>query len=192
MKTPGVEVLSLMAYRMEAIAIGHIALQHHMCWDKAPSMNVFFDGKQVIEGQATGFTNAAIEAAIINCRAVLEFLGLKGDKKSSIQISERTKRTMKDDIGVEKFNGLVMLTKAKAISAYPGTATDAEAALALIFNLANKGLAHTTQSFKLHGGNGHLLDIAFRGVPILLINGFYAPLGIEPPAYEIKWRRRVA
>ena len=192
MKTPCNEVLSLLAYRMEAIAIGHVALQHHMSWDKTPSMEVYFGGKQVIEGKATGFTNAAIEAAIIHCRAVLEFLGLQADKASNIQIAERTQRNKADDIGVEQFNGLPKLTKVKAISAYPGPATDAEAALALIFNLSNKGLAHTTQSFKRHGGDGHLLEIAFRGVPILLINGFYVPLEIEPPAYKPDWRLRPA
>ena len=190
MKTPGVEVLSLLAYRMEAIAIGHMALQHHMSWDKAPSMVVYFGGKQVIEGQATGFTNAAIEAAIIHCRAVLEFLGLQADKASNSQISGRTQRNKADDIGVEQFSGLSMLTREKAISAYPGPTMDAEAALALIFNLANKGLAHTTESFNRHGADGRLLEIAFRGVPILLVNGLYVPLGIEPPAYELKWRRR--
>jgi len=192
MKTPGIEVLSLLLYRMEVIAIGDVALQYHMSWDKIPSMEVYFDGKQVIEGKATGFTNAAIEAAIIHCRAILEFLGLKANKASSIHISERIQRNEADDIGVEHFVGLSKLTKAKAISAYPGAAPEAEAALALIFNLANKGLAHTSQSFNRQGGDWHLLEIAFRGVPILLINGLYVPLGIEPPAYELKWRRRDA
>ena len=75
-----------------------------------------------------------------------------------------------------------MLSKAKAIAAYPGERAEAEAALALIFHSANKGLAHATASFKLHSGDARLLEIAFRGVPALLINGFYSPLGIIPHA----------
>ena len=37
-------------------------------------MKIYFGEMQVIEGKATGFTNGAIESAIIHCRALLEFL----------------------------------------------------------------------------------------------------------------------
>ena len=175
MSTPDAELLAVLEYRMEAISIGYLALRHHMSWDEAPSMEIFINGKQVIEGKATGFTNAAIESAIIHCRAILEFLGLQSSKASTTEIAERSARTKADDCGVEKFTGLSMLTKAKALSAYPGESSEAEAALALIFHSANKGLAHTTASFRRHSGDARLLEIAFRGVPTLLINGFYAP-----------------
>ena len=95
-------------------------------------------------------------------------------------------------MGVEQFAGLSMLTKDKALAAYPGEQSEAEAALALIFHSANKGLAHTTASFKLHSGDARLLEIAFRGVPTLLVNGFYVPLEITPPSYELSSRPRVA
>lgn len=188
---PDKELLALLAYRTEAIWIGHLALRHHISWEDAPLMEIFFNGKQVIEGKGTGFTNAAIESAIIHCRAILEFLGLQQSKACSTQIAERTKRTKADDWGVEKIFGLSMLTKVEALSAYPGSAVEAEAALALIFHSANKGLAHTTSSFKRHSGDGSLLEIAFRGVPTLLVNGFYIPLGIDPPRRELTSRRRV-
>lgn len=155
-------------------------------------MEVFFDGQQVIEGKATGFTNAAIESAIIHCRAVLEFLGIKASKASPTEIEERSVRMNADDIGVEQFAGLSMLTKEKALAAYPGEKAEAEAALALIFYSANKGLAHTSASFKLHSGDARLLEIAFRGVPTLLVNGFYVPLGIAPPSYDLTSRPTAA
>nr|WP_315431486.1 hypothetical protein [uncultured Albidiferax sp.] len=186
------ELLALLSYRMEAIAIGHLALRHHMAWDVAPSMEIFFNGKQVIEGKATGFTNAAIESAVIHCRAVLEFLGLQASRTSTTEIAERSKRSKTDDWGVEQIADLSMLTKAKAISAYPGSNQDAEAALALVFHLANKGLAHTTTTFQRHSGDARLLDIAFRGVPVLLINALYDPLGLVPPSYELTSRPRDA
>jgi len=192
MSTPDNALLNLLAYRLGAISIGHLALRHHMSWEEAPSMEIFFNGQQVIEGKATGFTNAAIESAIIHCRAVLEFLGIKASKTSPTEIMERSARTKADDMGVEQFAGLSMLSKAKALAAYPGEKSEAEAALALIFYSANKGLAHTTASFKLHGGDARLLEIAFRGVPTLLVNGFYVPLGIAPPSYELASRPRVA
>lgn len=192
MSTPDTDLLALLAYRVEAIAIGHLALRHHMSWDEAPTMEVYFNGKQVIEGKATGFTNAAIESAIIHCRATLEFLGFQSVEGSSVEIAERSTRARTDDMGVEHFAGLSMLTKAKALAAYPGEKAEAEAALALIFHSANKGLAHTTASFKRHSGDARLLEIAFRGVPTLLANGLYVPLGITPPSYELSSRPRVA
>jgi len=161
-----------------------------MSWDIAPSMEVYFNGKLVIDGRATGFTNPAIESAIIHCRAILEFLGLKASKTSSTGIAERSRRTEPDDWGVEKFAGLSMLTKTKALAAYPGDQQEAEAALALIFHSANKGLAHNAASFERHSGEARLLEIAFRGVPTLLVNGFYSPLGITPPNYELTPRPR--
>ena len=121
---------------------------------------------------------------------ILEFLGLKLSKVCSTEIAERSKRTKADDWGIEKISGLSMLTKAKALSAYPGSMAESEAALALIFHSANKGLAHTTACFKRHSGDAGLLEIAFRGVPILLVNGFYVPLGINPPSYELTSRSR--
>lgn len=181
-----------MAYRLKAIAIGRLALLHHMSWNEVPDMEVFFNGVQVIDGKATGFTNAAIDAAIIHCRSILEFLGLQSTKSSATGIVDRPVRTNADDIGVEHFAGLAKLTRAKALDAYPGGREEAEAALALIFHSANKGLAHTTGSFKLHSGDAQLLEIAFRGVPRLLVNGFYDPMGITPPSYELTSRPRVA
>lgn len=192
MSTPDKALLALLAYRIEAISIGHLALRHHMSWDETPTMEVYFNGKQVIKGNATGFTNAAIESAIIHCRAILEFLGLKLVKGSSEEIAERSARTEDDDIGVEHFAGLSMLTKAKALAAYPAEKAEAEAALALIFHSANKGLAHTTVFFKLHSGDARLLEIAFRGVPALLVNGFYFPLGITPPSIALSSHPGVA
>ena len=192
MSTPDTAILALLAYRMEAISIGSLALRYQMSWDDAPNMEVYFNGKQVIEGKATGFTNAAIESAIIHCRAILEFLGFQSSKASATEIEERPSRTRADDIGVEHFTGLSKLNKAKALAAYPGDQSEAEAALALIFYSANKGLAHTTASFKLHSGDARLLEIAFRGVPTLLVNGFYAPLGITSPRYELASRPRAA
>ena len=49
--------------------------------------------------------------------------------------------------------------------------------------LANKGLAHTASSFTKHDQGTQLLEIALRGVPVLVVNNFFVPLGLEPPDY---------
>ena len=186
MNNPSPEVLSLLEYRLRAVAIGQLALRHSIAWDVVPSIKMFFDEKQVIEGNATAFTNGAIEAAIVHCRAILEFLGLGG--KSQTELVERASRSKNDDIGVEHFHGLSKLTVKLAVRPYPGPRADAEASLAYVVYLANKGLAHTTSSFTKHDRGSELLEIAFRGVPVLLINNFYVPLGIKPPNYELQSR----
>lgn len=186
---PSPEVLSLLKYRLQAIAIGHLALQYSVTWDEAPKIQILFDGRQVIEGKATAFTNGAIESAIVHCRALLEFLGLGG--KSQTQLVERTRRSNNnDDIGIENFPGLSKLSVRQAMQVYPGPKAEAEAALAYVVYLANKGLAHTTSSFSKHDRGSELLKIAFSEVPVLMINNFYVPLAIDPPNYELQSRKR--
>jgi hypothetical protein len=188
MNQPAPELLALLEYRLHAVAIGHLALQQSSAWEDVPAIQIYFDGRQVIEGKATAFTNSAIEAAIVHCRALLEFLGLGG--KSQTKLVERSRRNNPDDHGVEQFGGLSMMSIEVATQAYPGPEHEAEGALAYVIYLANKGLAHTTSSFTKHDQGSHLLEIAFRGVPVLMVNNFYVPLGIQPPKYTLEGRKR--
>lgn len=188
MNLPAPELLALLEYRMHAIAIGHLALQHSSAWEHVPAIQIYFDGEQVIEGKATAFTNSAIEAAIVHSRALLEFLGIGG--KSQTELVERSCRSKTDDQGVEQFDGLGMMSIEVATRAYPGPKQEAEGALAYVIYLANKGLAHTTSSFTKHDQGAHLLEVAFRGVPALMVNNFYVPLGIQPPKYKLEGRKR--
>lgn len=190
MNAPPAELLAWLDYRSKSIAMGHLALRYSMSWEDVPAMRVCFDDRLVIEGLATGFTNGAIEAAVIHARAVLEFLGLKAVKGSKTEITERDIRRSHDDLGVEQFCGA--FTKERALSAYPGPAEEAESALATVFYAANKGLAHATASFDRNSSQGRLLEIAFRGVPVLLFNAFYRPLGLVQPNYELAFRPRDA
>ena len=186
---PSASLLALLEYRLRSVAIGHIALRLAMNWDEVPSMAVSFNDQEVFEGTATGFTNGAIEAAIVHSRAILEFMGLAG--KDSTTLRESTARK-KGDHGIELIDGLRPVTISDAINAYPGPATEAQAALAYVIYLANKGLAHTTSSFSKHDEGSRLLEIAFRGAPTLLCNRFYIPQDIEPPAYHVQGRKRAA
>lgn len=186
---PPDELVELVKYRMRAIAIGHLALRHTMAWDAVPPMAIYFSGNQVMEGLATGFTNCAIESAIIHARSLLEFLGLKGKSSTTLQeVKDRDRRD--DDHGVENFAGLRRLSIREAVAFYPGPAIEAESALAYVIYLANKGLAHTASTFSKHDEGTHLLEVAFRGVPKLVGNRFFLARGVEPPDYEITGKRR--
>jgi hypothetical protein len=185
------ELLALLEYRLRALAIGHLALRYAMAWESTPSLKVYFDELQVMEGRATGFTNAAIEAAIVHSRALLEFLGL-GEGKSRAKLRELTDGRRQDDHGIEFIPGLRRLSIADALATYPGPENEAEAALWYVIYLANKGLAHTSRSFTKHDEGSRLLEIAFRGIPVLIANNVYIRLGIEPPAYQVQGRKREA
>jgi hypothetical protein len=174
---------------MRAVAIGHLALGYSSKWEEVPSIEILFDGKQVIEGKATAFTNGAIEAAIIHSRALLEFLGLGGNGKYKLkEVANR----QKDDSYIEKFGALTKLSVKDAITSSLAPPSEAEAALACAIYLANKALAHTTASFSARDNDSRLLDIAFKQIPILVINSFYIPLSIEPPKYELQNRKKTA
>ena len=188
---PFVDLLALLEYRLRSVAIGHLALRYTSSWDEAPAMKVYFGDAQVMEGKATGFTNGAIESAIVHCRALLEFLGL-GAGASATTLRELQSPRKPDDTGIELIDGLSRVSVADAVSQYPGPSSEAEAALAYVIYLANKGLAHTTTTFTKHDQGTSLLEIAFRGVPTLVVNRFYIPLGIQPPCYELEGRKRAA
>lgn len=179
MNFPAPELHSFVAYRMHAIAVGHLALRYASSWNVVPPIKIFFGDEQVLEGKSTAFTNGAIEAAIIHSRALLEFLGLRG--KTEATLSER-EWARKDDIVIES-TGLQRVSIQEAVSGYAGPSSEAEHALAHVIHLANKGLAHTSSAFV--SGEVQLLEIAFRGVPTLVLRHFYDPLGISRPDYGI-------
>jgi hypothetical protein len=107
------------------------------------------------------------------------------------------KKARDDDIVIEKFRGPngVLLQKVqpnKALLPYQGSPQEAEKALAYVLHTTNKALAHSTNGFSKFNEASRLLEIAFRGVPTLMINNFYNYMEIEPPDYELKSRPRNA
>jgi hypothetical protein len=187
---PSQELLAILEYRLRAVAIGHLALRHSSTWDEVPEMQVYFAGLQVIEGKATGFTNGAIEAAVIHCRALLEFLGLGLKKDCSTNLRELNTPRKLDDIAIEHVEPLHKVTINQALASYTGPPNEAEAALAYVVYCANKGLAHISQSFSKQDEGTRLLEIAFRGIPEIVITRFYLPLNITPPQFELSSRHR--
>ena len=187
------DILDLLRLRMQAISIGHLAIRYTLRWDEVPPIKVYFGEDQVIEGQATAFTNPAIESGVIHCRALLEFMGLVA--KGSEHLTQR-QGARKDDVVIENFSGingpLNKIEVVDALKPYKGEVKEAEMALAYMIHAANKVLAHSTHGFSKSGEASRLIEIAFRGVPTLMINYFYNPMGLGAPDYEIKGRRRDA
>ncbi|MBL4783638.1 MAG: hypothetical protein JKX92_15505 [Porticoccaceae bacterium] len=178
---------------MNSIAIGHLAIRYTLGWSSVPPIKIFFGDKQVIEGLATAFTNPAIESALIHCRALLEFLGLSAKDEKTLQLR---KGSRKDDIVIEKFSGkngaLSKVDPKKALQSYQGCSIEAEEALAYVLHTTNKALAHSTHGFLKSEEASKLLEIAFRGIPILMVNNFYNKMELKAPSYEPNSRARHA
>ncbi|MEE1611595.1 hypothetical protein [Microvirga sp. CF3016] len=153
-------------------------------------MTMHVNGKQVMEGNLNAFTNPAIEAGLVHCRALLEFLGLN---ERDGQLRQRGGR-QPDDIGIEHFSNdhgpLKKVDPEAALSRYDGGQEEAQEALLTIFRLTNKGLAHITEYLTAHPESGRLVEIASRGIPVLVINYLYIPLGLPAPDYKISSRPR--
>ena len=62
-------------------------------------MTLYVDGKQIMEGNLNAFTNPAIEAGLVHCRALLEFLGLCNKNGTLCKIKKRRP----SDVGIEHF-----------------------------------------------------------------------------------------
>ena len=155
-------------------------------------MEIRFDGKLTIEGTSTGWTNPVIEAGLVHCRAMLEFLGLRLDHRKPDQLKERTNKHP-DDVVIEDYGvdgrPLNRVTIADAVAKYAGPPDEAHQALARLIFTANKGHIHSTSETFDDLEQNRLLEIASRGVPSLVISYFYIPLGMPEPSYRIKSRK---
>lgn len=192
--TPHEVLHRLIPYRLNAVATLTLALRLRANWAEVPPMQMFVDGKLAVEGNLSAFTNPAIEVGAIHCRALLEFLGLCRTKSGKLENVKGARKA--DDAGIEQFSNssgpLPLVTPSQACALYRGGAAEAESALLAVFQAASKGVAHLTVADHSSGEQSHLLEIASRGVPALVVSHLYTPLGLEPPHYQNAERCRDA
>lgn len=172
------EVLSQwIPYRLQSIKTLQFAWEWVGESDEPRKVDVVVDGKIKLSGNVAAIANPMIEVGIIHARALLEFLGLCAKNGRLSQVRNRRP----DDIAVEQYSTpevrLSMVVPSDALSAYPGPKEEAEMALVAIFEWANKGLAHLTTGVLYGTYTDQHLDIACRGIPVLLHNHLYAKLG---------------
>lgn len=180
----------LLPHRMQAVATLNLALKLYATWGVAP-MTLYAGDKLVVEGNLLAFINPAIEAGMMHCRALLEFLGLCNDNGRLGNISRPRRST---DVGIESFSTsagpLEKVTPSKVLRLYPGPSDEAENALLAVFQLTNKGLAHVTRDLSENPEQGPLVEIASRGIPSLMVSYLYTPLGLPAPDYKLTHRPR--
>lgn len=177
-------------YRLQAVGALALAWKWWSTSDGPKQAQVYFDGQLAIEGNSGAILNPILDAGFVHARALLEFLGLcvKNGKLSNIQ------NRRPDDIGIENFTAsgqpLSLVTPAGAISTYTGSPEDAEQALLSVFHIANKGFAHFSWGLSKGSFSKSNIATACEGIPILVINSLYVPLGLPPPEYEPRIRPR--
>jgi len=176
------EVLEVwIPYRLQAIETLKFAWDWMGESDEPRAVEVICDGKVKLRGNVAAVANPMIEAGIIHARALLEFLGLCVVRGRLSQIPKRRD----GDIAVENYSTtshpLAMVSPAAAIASYMGPAHEAESSLVAVFEFANKGLAHLTTGIQDGKYTELHLDIACRGIPVLLHNHLYAKLGRAVP-----------
>lgn len=168
-------------YRLEAIET--------LCWAWSLSesmggsnIQVLVDGKCRLNGNVAAITNPMIEAGFIHARALLEFLGLAATRDGRLSVITQRRP---GDIAVENFSTpSVILSRASLESvaaAYEGPREEAEESLVAIFQTSNRWLAHVTDGVLSKEWTDRHIDIALRGVPMLVRNHLYAPLGLDLP-----------
>lgn len=168
-------------YRLQAIETLQFAWKLMNESEEPRQVDIIVDGQVRLRGNVAAIANPMIEVGMIHARALLEFLGLCAEDGKLSQVHRRRP----DDIAVEQFSTratpLSIVTPSDALSAYPGPKEEAEKALVAIFEWANKGLAHLTTGALSHKYTDQHLDIACRGIPVLLHNHLYAKLGMTVP-----------
>jgi hypothetical protein len=183
----------IIPYRMSAVETLHLALELRLSWDGPQPMKIYFTDSLAIEGNSNAFTNPVIEAGLIHCRVLLEFLGLQVSRTDPTKLTNRTGRRP-DDIGIEDFSNssgaLPLVSPQEACASYAGKAEDAEAALVSVFHMANKGLAHITAGLVQSPEQAELVEIASRGIPTLVVKYLYTRLQLPSPTYKPLSRRR--
>ncbi len=177
----------IIPHRLGMIEIMLFALTEMRQTIEPKKMMVYVDDKPCFKGLETAFTNPAIEAGIINCRAMLEFLGLRLKKDNPSELETRPSSTYDDDLHIEDFKKAdVALEKVTPEKVRRLSISDREKgvrALARLLHISNKEIAHPTlgRQGEDDGTDVELIVIGGKGIRALTVSYFYTPLGLNPP-----------
>lgn len=178
-------ITSIIPHRLDMVDILHHALTEMTFDDGAKPLEIYVEGKLKMRGNTNAYSTSAIEAGIINARALLEFLGLKVDPHDSTKLKERNDRRRDDDLFIEDFKAedehLVKITIDDVKAHYPGPEEEAEGALARIIHIGHKEIAHLTLGRENSDDDYAMLEIAARGIRALTVSFFFTKLGVPAP-----------
>lgn len=175
-------------YRLQAIKTFQFAWEWVGKAGGQRDLQVVVDGRPVLNGNVAAIANPMLEIGLVHARSLLEFLGLGVSKGRLVQIEKR----WPGDIAIEHYSTPQgALTKVRpdfALASYEGPRVEAEGALIAIIEAANKFVGHVTDGAFTQPWTDRHLDIACRGIPVLLQNHLYSKLDrlIPDPPIGIK------
>lgn len=168
-------------YRLQAIETLRFAWDWLAESEEPRAVQVLVEGKLVFGCNVAAIANPMIEVGVVHARALLEFLGLAVKKGRLAQVQHR----LPGDIAIEHYSTagqeLAKVSPEQVYEAYDGPREEAESAIVAIFEFANKLTAHITDGAFSGAWTDRHLDIACRGIPVLLNNHLYVKLGRTPP-----------
>ncbi|MBC8492795.1 MAG: hypothetical protein H8D43_03335 [Chloroflexi bacterium] len=147
------------------------------------SVEVFFDGRRVISSTSFRFlTNPMLEAGVIFCRVLLEFLGVSLDNTTKDRLKQRTSG-WRDAVKIEDFR-LLPITVEQVRQAPTGSPDQVEEACAYTILTAHKAIAHLTPGPepKSDVAKLHLCSLT---VPWLVCEYVYRALELPEPRYKL-------
>lgn len=182
-------IKNILPYKLNAVHQLELALHRHLGWVEKghrPKIEIKFDGKTSIVGNANAYINPVVESGVLNVRSLLEFMGITYDKKNNTLVNTTSRKP--DDIGIEMFeiNGkrlekvylerLKLDLKEKTDRAFE--------ALRFVIYLANKFAAHITGEINKDKETLDKILWASQVTPIIVVNNFYITAELEVPDYK--------
>jgi hypothetical protein len=133
------------------------------------------EGERIFHGILFQFTQPSISMAIVHCRCLLEFMGLKTSGHPSKLITVSRRRN--GDIGIEHFESSSGCNLAKMkpdiVSTFE-TVADVAETWTTVIEIANQRLAHSTDDLKLGGTDTQpVIMTALETVSELVQREFY-------------------
>ncbi len=174
------KIMEILAYRLNSVRMMRYAIDLRTRWINAPNIAVEIDGKLAIEGNLNAITGPMMDGGIIHCRALIEFLGIKLETGALAQRKGK-RREKDDDIGIEMFSPLRLLTPEDIMASHSGDFGEAGAALIYVLRVASKGLAHTTSTLLSDKPGKKNLLIASKLVEDTMTQHFYGRLDRPAP-----------
>lgn len=146
-------------------------------------------GEIKIESDAAAYINSVSEAGLIHCRALLEFLGLKGKHGSPAKLTERGPKLEPDDCFIEHLNyqgrNLKPVRISEVCARLSGPAGKVEESLATTCYWANKAITHMTYTLPTDHETLELLLNGAIGVQLLVLVFVYDALKLPCPGYKL-------
>lgn len=174
--------LGWVEHRLNSVVLAADVLVHWKSWKAIPRATIRFNHHTAFTGDATALTRGALEIGLIHSRALLEFLGLKGEDEWSLK-ERKGKRP--DDRVIEDIAGLHKCVVANLPD-------DCEPSFAHVIHMTDKQLAHITSRFIPHEDRAQFIETTFRELPKLVWQKVYVPLGRPPPEFPFTYSRKRA